>query len=445
MADGYITQSRTLNPGQIKGDPSIYDTSGFTIYNGGSASNVVMDLRTSQTTTSYRAGLLDLSSLTTGQEQLRFLMGNYSWENSHPGDTGHVFSTTKTLKTVSTFKQFSRVIGGKTYAFSGYLYPSGTLTLPSVPSFQEVSQGQRFINACAPTLPRANLLVSFAELAREGFSAIPGTSFIQALATRSSFFRSIGNEYLNVEFGWKPFVNELLAIMKSVRNANYALLQLEENSGKVVVRSRSTPLSTTFSSSVTIGNGTVNVGTNAVNIGGGAWDAIYQGGAAGRVGSSTLHQWTSQDTRFKGAFTYLLSPGTTLMSRFERYEQMANHLLGIRLTPEVLWELSPWSWLIDWFVDIQTALRTSELLNSDGLVMKYGYMTRKYIRGVSRTSSVQFLGESPSVHSKSNVEITKIRYRATPYGFGLNPNSFTSSQWAILAALGLTKAPRSLF
>lgn len=445
MADGFITQSRTLQPGQIKGDPSVYDTTGFTIFNGGSAIGVTTDCRTFQTTTSYRTGVLDVSSLTTGQEQLRFLMGDYSWANAHPGDTGHVFSTTRLQKLTGRYRSFSRVIGGKTFAFAGNLYPSGELTLPAIPSFQEVSQGQRFINSCAPTLPRADLLTAFAELAREGFAAIPGTSFIQALATRSSFFRSLGSEYLNVEFGWKPFVSEFLAIIKSIRNANQALLQLEENSGKVVIRSRSTPVSSTFATTVTAGNGTVNVGTNSLNIGGGAWDPIYQNGSAGRVGSSTLHQWTSQDVRFNAAFTYLLSPGTTLVERFARYEQMANHLLGIRITPAVLWELTPWSWLIDWFVDIQTALRTAELLSNDGLVMKYGYMTRKYIRGASRTSAVQFLGEQPSLYTKSDVEITKIRYKATPYGFGLNPNSFTSSQWAILAALGLTKAPRSLF
>jgi len=38
----------------------------------------------------------------------------------------------------------------------------------------------------------------------------------------------------------------------------------------------------------------------------------------------------------------------------------------------------------------------------------------------------------------------KQRFRANPYGFARNPNSFSGKQWAILGALGLTKAPRRL-
>jgi hypothetical protein len=443
MAEGYITQTRLLNPGQIKRDPSVYDTDGFVLFNGGAPSSVISDLRTSQTTTSFRTGNLDTSSLLTGQNQLNFLMGDRSWAFQHPGDTGHTFTTTKTVD-LARSKTKAWSIGGNAYALSGYIIPRGTMTLPSVPSFNETVQGQRFITSAAPTVPRANLLQSFAELAREGFAQIPGTAFIQMLSYRSGFFRSLGNEYLNIQFGWLPFMSELTSIIKSISNANKALLALEENSGKVVIRTRSTPIDSTFTSTVGTG-GVVDVGTNSFNIGSSAWNAIYEGGTIGRSGATTLNQWTQQDVRFKGAFTYLLSPGTTLLSRFERYEQMANHLLGTRLNPSVLWELMPWSWLIDWFVDIQRALRTAELLSTDGLVLKYGYMTRKYIRGVERTHLIQFKGEEPSLWSRTKLETTLIRYRATPYGFGLNPNSFTSSQWAILAALGLTKAPRSLF
>lgn len=444
MADGYVTQTRTLRPGQIKGDPSAYQVESPLIFNGFASGTPVSDLRTVQTTTSFRTGLLSLPDLKTGQEQLRFLMGDYSWASAHPGDTGHVFSTTRVTK-VAQRKRFSRTISGKTWFFDGYIWPSGTLNLPPVPAFNEAYYGNRFVVQSAPTTPKANLLQSFAELAREGFAQIPGLSFIQALATRSSFFRSIGKEYLNVEFGWAPFVRDLESIIKSVSNANQALLNLKRNSGLEVVRHRSTPPVTTFLGPTVTTGGTVDVGTNSSNISGAAWNPIYQGGDLGRSGASILQQWTSQDVRFSAAFTYLLDPGTTLIGRFERYEQLANHLLGTRLTPSVLWELTPWSWLIDWFVDIQSALRQAELLESDGLVMKYGYMTRKYIRGVSRASTVQFLGESPSTFTKAMVETTKIRYRATPFGFGLNPNSFTDRQWAILAALGLTKAPNTLF
>jgi hypothetical protein len=38
----------------------------------------------------------------------------------------------------------------------------------------------------------------------------------------------------------------------------------------------------------------------------------------------------------------------------------------------------------------------------------------------------------------------KERVRATPYGFGLDLGSLNPRQWAILASLGLTRAPQRL-
>jgi hypothetical protein len=47
-------------------------------------------------------------------------------------------------------------------------------------------------------------------------------------------------------------------------------------------------------------------------------------------------------------------------------------------------------------------------------------------------------GGKPVQLSQTFGTIQKIRRKATPYGFGLNPNTFSTRQWAIIAALGLT-------
>jgi hypothetical protein len=62
-------------------------------------------------------------------------------------------------------------------------------------------------------------------------------------------------------------------------------------------------------------------------------------------------------------------------------------------------------------------------------------------------------GETQAKHGRSGVRNgvsvsfqTKVkkRLRATPYGFGLDPNwsDFTDRQLSILGALGITRAPR---
>lgn len=61
------------------------------------------------------------------------------------------------------------------------------------------------------------------------------------------------------------------------------------------------------------------------------------------------------------------------------------------------------------------------------------YLPNVTPRGVARP-----LGETIEVSRK-------VRRAASPYGFGLNAEAFSPKQWAILAALGLTRAPGRLF
>jgi len=78
---------------------------------------------------------------------------------------------------------------------------------------------------------------------------------------------------------------------------------------------------------------------------------------------------------------------------------------------------------------------------SDGLVMKYGYiMEHTLVR-----DTYYFWGptgyKSRNVHPMpiTFVTETKVRRRATPYGFGLTFGGFTTLQKSILAALGISR------
>jgi hypothetical protein len=158
------------------------------------------------------------------------------------------------------------------------------------------------------------------------------------------------------------------------------------------------------------------------------------------VGSFQFQNLTDVTTRrvwFKGAFSYFLDPGSDLVGRFKRYEQLNNQLYGTRLTAEIVWELAPWSWLIDWFTDVQEVISNANALQDDDLVIKYGYLMvhTKTVRTV--TSSGHFYGY-PKPVSVANTYVCerKERFRATPYGFGLDVDAFSPRRWAILSALG---------
>jgi hypothetical protein len=135
----------------------------------------------------------------------------------------------------------------------------------------------------------------------------------------------------------------------------------------------------------------------------------------------------------------------SLWSRIEGYEQLSNKLLGTRVNPEVVWNLTPWSWVVDWFVDLGQIMSNASRLSEDGLVLRYGYLMSHTVDEDLRTAvNARFSGGDISPVTTIARRETKERVKATPFGFGLNTLDFTAKQWAILYALGLTKGDRRL-
>jgi len=126
--------------------------------------------------------------------------------------------------------------------------------------------------------------------------------------------------------------------------------------------------------------------------------------------------------------------------------QKAKYLLGLQgLTPALLWELTPFSWLIDWFANIGTLISVNQALQENNLVLRYGYLMQKNtaLVTIAHPGYPFYTGHTGPLSATLTYE-WKQRVRATPYGFGINTATLSASQWAILAALGLTSGPKSL-
>lgn len=158
---------------------------------------------------------------------------------------------------------------------------------------------------------------------------------------------------------------------------------------------------------------------------------------------------TKTDIWFRGAYLYYVPKSDgSLAGKLEYWQDRANKLLQTDLTPSVLWQLAPWSWLVDWFTEVGNSIKNFSALASDNLVVKYGYLMirqeHKHTIQMSNLSTRQggnLVAVNPSC---SFTTISKERFRATPYGFGIDLNSLTARQWSILAALGMTRSPNKL-
>jgi len=384
-----------------------------------------------QTTYSWRSGrtltdeqLMQSWNTTTKEGRLGLL---------NALDSGHDFHTLKQSERIT--RPLVRVRSGdQKESFTGPMIPSftgsgyGFETIPVMSANDIAVYGARGIAQSRPTKPEASLAVTLGEFLREG---LPSISELARIRERADFVRQAGSEYLNFQFGWVPLVSDVLAIAKSLSNASKTLQQYYRDSGKVVRRRRKLldeqlPAETipgVVGTGFPVGISSAYFSTSS----GISYEAI-------RTLRRTIY--------FEGAFTYLAPSWDTPSGALERLammDQQYQKLLGLRLSPDVLWDLSPWSWFLDWFGTIGDVLSPLDEFDKDHLVIKYGYLMR-HTTVARRFSTVNLPWKvgGPSSCARTFLSVRKERWHATPYGFGLNPELFSARQWTILAALGAT-------
>lgn len=319
---------------------------------------------------------------------------------------------------------------GPVTAIDGLNYTNWPLAI--IPTSNELDYlGTQAISNTLPTNPLSGLFVTLGELKSEGIPSLSGVSTWQ---NRTRYARSAGDEFLNYQFGWLPLVNELKAFTHSVRDSHELIRRYERNSGRKIKRSFNLPTKNTISS-----------GPASDAYPKPAMSEIYVNIAETRPRTQTVRQTT--DMWFEACYTYYLPPYNPGASNLKRNEQLANYLYGTRPTPEGVWNLTPWTWAADWVGNFGNVLHNVSAFQQDGLTMQYAYLMYKTVHEVTIShNKVRF----KSYGGEANVSATyrtiaKGRRTASPYGFGLNPNTFSDRQWAILAALGLSRGSRQLY
>ncbi len=286
------------------------------------------------------------------------------------------------------------------------------LPLPSQPSeSQSWALGATAIARTEPTNPAFDLSVTLGELMREGIPNAPGSSVME----RTRRAKDAGGEYLNVEFGWLPLVRSINDFATVVRDHDDIIRKYQEGANRTIKRRYEwEPESDTFFQPTGFGS----VPTNGNFTGGGR------------------HVQTSKRMWFEVDYVYYLPVGGSTNDKVRRFGSYARKLLGVRLTPEVLWNLAPWSWAADWVANTGDVIHNISAIGTDGLVIRNGYIMCHTQRLTIDSGRYNGSGRT-CFHYK--VEESKTRRPATPYGFGVSYDGLTNRQKAILLALGLSK------
>lgn len=304
-----------------------------------------------------------------------------------------------------------------------------TVVIPT-PSLRSLAGiGTTAIARCKPTNNVANLATGFAEIYRDGLPKLMGASFWKGKTSRA---HSAGGEYLNSEFGWKPLVSDIRDASYAAANAHKILESYERNSGKMVRRRYEYPVEMT---EVTESVGESDGFSFATQL-----TAMIDASKPKPVLYKTTRFY--RRTWFSGAFTYHLPIGYNSRNRIVSAAAKAGPLLGIELTPEVVWNAAPWTWALDWCSNAGDVISNLSDWTVDGLVMKYGYMMEHSVSSITYTLAgpcrYKPYGTLFAAPVISWFE-TKRRVKATPFGFETTWNALSARQLAITAALGITR------
>lgn len=284
--------------------------------------------------------------------------------------------------------------------------------------------GATAIARCKPTNSVGNLFNALTELYRDGLPRVVGSETWQS---RTLGLRQAGSEYLNAQFGLKPLIQDITDFSNGVIHANTVLKQYERDAGKVVRRQYYFPLKKTTSTVVHADPANIVGPTNNPR----NWKSI---GRVVRTRETVQRQW------FSGAFTYSLPSGYDSRNKLDRYSLLAERL-GLKLTPETIWNAAPWTWAVDWFGNFGDVLSNVSDFADQGLVMRYGYIMETAIVSDTYTLEGAVLSDGRPFSCPPLVltNMVKTRKQANPFGFGVSWDSLSGFQVSILTALGITR------
>jgi hypothetical protein len=218
-----------------------------------------------------------------------------------------------------------------------------------------------------------------------------------------------------VEFGWAPLVRGVQQFAHTVNNSDKIIRSYQERANRVTQRRYQWP---------DVESSQAYACSHVSNPPG-----FFTGG--GHSEHRFERKW------FEAEYIYYLPTGNSINDKVRRYGSYARKLLGVTLSPEVLWNLSPWSWAADWFANTGDVMHNISALGTDGLVIRHAYVMHH--TGLVTVDEGDFNGLKQYRQKRVNVQETKSRLGASPFGFGLTDADLTLKQKAIITALGLSR------
>jgi hypothetical protein len=335
-------------------------------------------------------------------------------------------------------------LGGVTHGFGSL----GTLEgLPDPEIYNEVNPddltdlGNRAYRLLAPKPEEAGLAQTLAE-----WRSIPGMlrTSSEGLSTTwkalggsisgaSMAPKKVAEQFLNFQFGWKPFLKDMKDAHNVLSDFDAYVERIREHNGVWRKRTRKEDV---VEGEEVLYQGQSN--TNACSPALFASEFLVPGSCYQTVTRQKMTRvwYTGTFKYYRPEFDY-----TKKMNTAWRRVQQHITALGLRVSPSIVYKVTPWTWLVDWFVNIGDFVKRVEDMASDTIVSRDFYLMRhSYVRLEYRKRFSTFDGQSFDLKWYRTVETKRRGSADSPFHFAPLPGGLSAMQLAILAAVGLTRS-----
>lgn len=243
------------------------------------------------------------------------------------------------------------------------------------------------------------------------------------LSKKASDFLHLGENYLDYQFGWKPFISDVKNFISSYQMIDKQVRFILANRDKPV-RRRVMILDDTTHETIFDSTGYPNHGLWATNEILAGYDRKTSAWHKTCVAKTTKRVW------FSGEFLFSFNGKTPPREDLER------RIRGLVLTPATVYNAIPWSWLEDWLTNVGDVISNISAEIVDSQVSTYAYVMKHTKREVTWSGTDGYW--SASVKRTFD---TKVRQKANPFGLAVNVDAFTPRQQLILASIATSGKP----
>jgi len=330
----------------------------------------------------------------------------------------------------------------------------GTYSFPMRPTPQQISgYAGALMRQSAPAKPEVNLMRVIGEL-RDAHHLFRAANY------RPRNVREVAGSYLNYVFGVKPTQSDFRRVADVVLHLDPYIGRYVRSEKVRLRRSRTRELFRDSKSGTLVakkfGSASPSYAdfplTSGVNlrVSNTIFFSEYSFGDVWNPDFS----WSLtavRSVRSFATFEYFIPEPDGLEGRLRRYRQLATAAVGGGLDAPTAYDLTPWTWVVDWFVDVGGLLHYQQQVADNQMITTLsGSSYYEEVKAIASFHGIRYapgtnVGAWPSEATRQPAAVSTFhqvfhqRRSGSPYA--ISPTwDLSTQQWAIAAAMGIARS-----